>query len=72
MARVKKPCEYCEDTWFTDYKEHRNGYCMWAEIYPFNNLIAVICQANDEDGEMIEDAIQLEMNYCPKCGRRLA
>lgn len=71
MARVKKPCEFCEDTWFTDYKEHRNGYCLWAEIYPFNNLIAVISQANDENGELIEDAIQLRMDYCPACGRRL-
>ena len=71
MARSRKPCEFCEDTWTTDYKEHRNGYCLWAEIYPFNNLISVMCQANDDLGEMIEDGIDFEMNYCPVCGRDL-
>ena len=70
MAK-KKPCEYCADTWTTDYIEHRNGYCLWAEIYPYNNLIAVIAQANDENGEMIEDSISIQMNYCPVCGRKL-
>lgn len=71
MARSRKPCEFCEDDWVTDYKEHRNGYCLYAEIYPFNNLIAVISQANDEEGELIEDAIEIQMNFCPVCGRNL-
>lgn len=71
MARRQKPCEFCEDTWFSDYKEHRNGYCMWFEIYPFNNVIAAIAQANDEEGEMIEDSLEIPMNFCPNCGRDL-
>lgn len=71
MSRKIKPCEYCEDDWTTEYKEHRNGYCIWAEFYPFNSLIAFMAQANDEEGEMIEDAIEIPMNYCPNCGRKL-
>lgn len=69
--RTTKPCSFCEDTWFSDYKEHRNGYCMWFEIYPFNNVIAAIAQANDEEGEMIEDSLEIPMNFCPNCGRDL-
>lgn len=71
MGRKRTPCEFCEGDWATDYKDHRNGYCLWAEIYPFNNLISVIAQANDEEGELIEDYISINMNYCPVCGRRL-
>ena len=71
MARSRKPCEFCQEEVFSDYKEHRNGYCLWYEIYPFNNLMAVICQANDEEGELIEDSIELPMNFCPNCGRDL-
>lgn len=71
MGRKRTPCDFCEDDWATDYKDHRNGYCLWAEIYPFNNLISVIAQANDEEGELIEDYISIDMNYCPVCGRRL-
>lgn len=69
--RKVKPCEYCEEEWTSKYKEHRNGYCLWAEFYPFTQEIFVTCQANDEEGEMIEDAIRIPMNYCPNCGRKL-
>lgn len=68
---AKKPCEWCEEDYTTDYVEHRNGYCLWAEIYPFNNVISVMAQANDDLGEMIEDHIDIPMNYCPNCGRKL-
>ena len=71
MARRRKPCEWCEENITTDYVTHRNGYCLWAEIYPFNNVITPIAQANDEDGEMIEDYIEIPMNFCPNCGRDL-
>lgn len=71
MSRRRRPCEFCEDDWASDYRDHRNGYCLWLEIYPFKNLIAAIAQANDENGEMIEDSIEIEMNFCPVCGRDL-
>lgn len=71
MGRKRTPCEWCEDDYFPDYVTHRNGYCLWIEAYPFNNVITANAQANDEDGEMIEDYIEIPMNYCPNCGRKL-
>ena len=68
---MKRPCEYCEEEWASDYTEHRNGYCLWLEVYPHNNLMAAIAPANDENGEMIEDSIDIPMNFCPNCGRNL-
>ena len=73
-GRKRNPCEFCGDELCgtdTAYVEHRNGYCLWAEFYPFKNRIVVTAQANDEMGEMIEDSIELPMNYCPNCGRKL-
>ena len=71
MGRKRTPCEWCEGDFESEYKDHRNGYCLWLEVYPLNNLIAAIAQANDENGEMIEDYIDIPMNYCPNCGRDL-
>ena len=71
MGRKIKPCEFCEDDIFSDYIEDRNGYCLWSEFYPFNNSLVVFCQANDENGELIEHSIDFEVNYCPVCGRDL-
>lgn len=71
MARRRKPCDFCEEDQYSDYKEHRNGYCLWYEFYPFNQNLTVICQAQDEEGQMIEDAIVFDVNYCPVCGRDL-
>jgi len=71
MARRKKLCVWCEDNMTTEYVSHRNGYCLWAEIDPFNQKISAIAQANDENGEMIEDYLEIPMNFCPNCGRDL-
>ena len=72
MARKRTPCEYCGDELYASpYKTHRNGYCLWAEYHTFNNVILALAQANDEDGEMIEDCVEIPMNYCPNCGRKL-
>lgn len=71
MARSKKPCDFCSDEREVEYKEHRNGYCIWLETYPLNMVMAFMAQANNEEGEMIEDCIEVEMNYCPVCGRKL-
>ena len=71
MARSKKPCEFCNGEYESEYVENRNGYCLWVEVYPDNNLISVLAQANDEDGYMMEGHIDIQMNYCPVCGRRL-
>lgn len=71
MARRKIACDFCTDDQYGDYIEHRNGYCLWYEFYPFNQTLTVTCQANDENGELIEDAIVFDLNYCPFCGRKL-
>lgn len=71
MKRKKTPCEFCGGEYESEYKEHRNGYCLWMEVYPDNNLISVLCQANDDVGDMIEDGIDIQMNFCPECGRDL-
>ena len=70
-GRRQKACDFCSGEYEHEYIDDRNGYCMWAEVYPFNNLLAVICQANDENGELIERSIEFQMNYCPVCGRKL-
>lgn len=71
MGRARKPCEWCEDDNCSEYVTDRNGFCLWAELYPFNNVISVIAQASDENGYMIERSIDIPMNYCPNCGRKL-
>lgn len=71
MGRKRTPCDFCSGEYWPDGIDRRNGFYLWMEVYPFNNLIAVIAQANDENGEMIEEAIQIPMNFCPNCGRDL-
>lgn len=67
----RKYCEFCmDDEPFYDSKEGRNGFYIWCEKYPMNNLIAFIAQANTEEGELMEADISIEMNYCPVCGRK--
>ena len=71
MSRKRTPCEFCDpDMGWPDAIDHRNGYCIWLEIYPVRGTMAFIAQANDEMGEMIEDYITVDMNYCPVCGRK--
>ena len=67
MARGRKPCEFCSD----DRDFDRNGFCVWLETYPMNAQMAFMAQANDENGEMMEECIEVQMNYCPVCGRDL-
>lgn len=70
-GRKRKPCEFCDGEYEGETRENRNGYYIWLEVYPFNNIMAFMAQANDENGELIEDYIQVQMNYCPICGRKL-
>ena len=70
MARKRIPCDFCSGECWPDGVDHRNGYYIWLEIYPESGTMAFIAQANDEMGEMIEDYITVDMNYCPVCGRK--
>jgi len=71
MGRRKKPCEYCSEEIYGDYQEHPNGFMMWYEWYPFNGVLSVIAQACTEGGDVMEDAIDFNFEYCPYCGRKL-
>lgn len=69
MSR-KKPCEFCEEEHW-NHEDGTNGHQLYIEIYPLNNLIGITSFARREDGEIEEMAAQIEMNYCPVCGRKL-
>ena len=71
MARQKKTCDFCSGEYEVGYIENRNGYCLWADVDIVDGAIKVIAQANDEEGELIEDYVRIDMNYCPVCGRRI-
>lgn len=71
MNRPKKACEFCSGEYELPTRDHRNGYCLWIEVYPFNGHMAAIAQANDECGDLMEDYIEIPMNFCPNCGRKL-
>ena len=69
MARKTKPCAFCaEEHWHSE--DERNGHQLHLEIYPLNSVISVTSFAHDETGETTEIAMQIEMNYCPACGRK--
>lgn len=69
-GRRKGPCEFCDGTHDAEYKVLRNGFCIWLEVYPESNNLAFIAQSNDENGDMQEDYINVQMNYCPVCGMK--
>lgn len=69
-GRKKTPCDFCEnENWYTD--EGVAGHQLTVEIYPENNFIYITSFAPDETGESQELEAEIEMNYCPKCGRKL-
>ncbi len=75
MARSRKECEYCTDSdsiisenW---QYTNRNGFRLWVDFQTEDRTICVNGQANDEDGYMLEDFIEIPLNYCPVCGRKI-
>lgn len=66
----KKPCEWCEEErwWSTD---GTRGHQLAIEVYPFNGIISITSFAEAETGETDELREEVEMNYCPVCGRKL-
>ena len=70
MNRKKSPCDFCEeDNWYSE--DGSNGHQISVEIYPFNNVLSFTSFSNTESGESEELSAQIEMNFCPKCGRKL-
>ena len=71
-GRKRKPCEFCSGEYEGEMKDHRNRLTMWVEVYPFNQSMALFAQGTvGEEGEFIEDHIDIRMDFCPVCGRRL-
>ena len=70
MAK-RKPCDFCSGEYEADPVEGRNGFYLWTEAHPENNLLSFLAQANDEEGYLIEGHMDVQMNYCPVCGRKL-
>lgn len=66
----KKPCDFCESE-IIESQEGNNGFQLAFESYPENLFMAVTGYAHDEVGEQQELQFEIEMNYCPKCGRKL-
>ena len=43
-----------------------------VEIYPDNGVIAFCVQGLSDDGELTaEESVDVPMNFCPACGRKL-
>ena len=69
MAK-KKPCEFCEAESFFE-ENGADGHNLLAEVYPDALHIAILSYAKNETGETGELTIEIPMNYCPNCGRKL-
>ena len=68
MARKNEPCEFCSDEHYTNDEYH--GLQLSMEVYPDNNLIAIMAQGTMDDGHFAEHKMDIQMNYCPVCGRK--
>ena len=68
MARKTTPCEFCEQEHYTNDEHH--GLQLILEVYPDNNLIAIMAQGTMENGHYAEHKMDIQMNYCPVCGRK--
>ena len=72
MARARKPCEFCEEEHYLEQESKIEiHHQLLVEVYPQNSHIAVFSFAQDDCSEMNELSMDIEMNYCPVCGRKL-
>ena len=71
MAK-KKPCEWCGSEQIITVAEGNGNVQASVEVYPDNYFIGVVVIGINDDGEMTgEHCIDIPMNYCPNCGRKL-
>lgn len=73
MARKKKPCEWCEsEQIILVTEEYAKNADATLEIYPYNCFMGLNVQGRSDDGELTTEAtLDIPMNYCPACGRKL-
>ena len=65
---MKKPCEFCEEELTTVQSDI--GDDLTVEIYP-GHMIAAIAFLRTASGELEQATVQIPMDYCPNCGRKL-
>ena len=68
MARKKEPCWFCESEHIDSTENHQLQ--LTAEVYPDNELIGIVASGNPDGGEFVELQMDIEMHYCPMCGRK--
>jgi len=69
MARKRSPCWFCESEHMDTTTDER-GIQLTAEVYPDNELIGIVVNGNPDGGEFVEIQMDIEMHYCPVCGRK--
>ena len=65
---AKKPCEFCDDELIQIKATNTDDLVM--EVYP-GKVIICFGYFTSEAGECVEASVEVPMNYCPNCGRKL-
>ena len=65
---MKKSCSYCEEEVTTIIADECEDLIL--EVYP-GKLIGAIAYFRGSYEELKEAHIDIPMNYCPNCGRKL-
>lgn len=72
MASAKKPCEFCDPKLEGIYEGFDvDGLSYSFEKYPDNLFMGISIIGCDQDGKDVDYKFEIEMNYCPVCGRKL-
>ena len=72
MAKKSKPCDFCEEEHYMEANSRAEiHHDLLVEVYPFNGHIAVLSYAQDDTCDMNELTLEIPLNYCPVCGRKL-
>ena len=72
MGRKRTPCEWCDGDQIIRIAEEARNVSAGLEIYPDNCFMAFYVQGMNDDGELkAEESIDVPLNFCPSCGRKL-
>ena len=72
MARKRTPCEWCEGEHIIRLNESCRNVDAVVEMYPDNGFIGIGVQVINDEGEVTaEQDMEIPLNYCPNCGRKL-
>ena len=72
MARKRTPCEFCRQETILRGDEECRNVDVAVEIYPDNCFMGVSVHGINDEGQTTgEFEIDIPMNYCPNCGRKL-